>query len=128
MVINKIDLLKKEIEPEIPEAWKTTPSIKISALYGEGLVELKDLIANITIGDHRLEIQNAIIPNLRHKIALEKSLEFVTSAAEQITKGTSFELIAIDIQEALDRLGEIIGDVTRDDVIDQIFRRFCIGK
>ena len=89
---------------------------------------LKDLIAKLAIGDHHLDIQNTIIPNLRHKIALEKSLEFAVSAAEEIVKGTSFELIAIDIKETLDSLGEIVGAVAREDVIDQIFNRFCIGK
>ncbi len=128
LVMNKIDLVADDIEPEIPEGWEITPNIKISALYGKGLGRLRDLIAKLTIGDQRLEVQNTIIPNLRHKIAIEKSLELSVSAAKEIRKGTSFELIAIDIQEAFDRLGEIIGAVTREDVIDQIFSRFCIGK
>jgi len=128
LVINKIDLVGNVSEPEIPEGWEITPSIKISALYGMGLDDLKDLIADLTIRDQHLEIQNTIVPNLRHKIALEKSLEIVVSANREIDKGTSFELIAIDIQEAIDRLGEIIGYVAREDIIDQIFSRFCIGK
>jgi tRNA modification GTPase len=55
-------------------------------------------------------------------------LAFAVSAVEEIHKGTSFELIAIDIKEILDHLGEIIGVVGKEDVIDQIFSRFCIGK
>lgn len=128
LVINKIDLVEDDIKPEIPEAWNKIPNIKISALYGNGLNSLKDLIAKLAIGDHQLEVQNTIIPNLRHKIALEKSLEFAISASEEIRKGTSFELIAIDIKETLDSLGEIIGAVAKEDVIEQIFNRFCIGK
>lgn len=128
LVINKIDLVENDFKPEIPEAWAKIPSIKISALYGNGVSLLKDLIAKLAIGEHQLEVQNTIIPNLRHKIALEKSLEFAVSAGEEIRKGTSFALIAIDIKEALDSLGEIIGAVTQEDVIDQIFNRFCIGK
>jgi tRNA modification GTPase len=128
LVINKIDLVDNGFVPDIPEEWKKRPGIKISALYGKGLSDLKDMIANITIGDHHLEIQNTIIPNLRHKIALEKSLALVVSAAEEIRKGTLLDLVAIDIQEAFGCLGEIVGDVTREDVIEQIFSRFCIGK
>ena len=128
LVINKIDLVENNFNFEIPETWKKIPSVKISALYGDGLSSLKDLIAKLAIGDHRLEVQNRIIPNLRHKIALEKSLEFVVSASEELCKGTSYELIAIDIKETLDKLGEIIGSVAKEDVIDQIFSRFCIGK
>ena len=128
LVINKIDLVEDDFKPEIPETWEKIPSVKISALYGNGLNSLKDLIAKLAVGDHQLEVQNRIIPNLRHKIALEKSLEFLVSASDELRKGTSFELIAIDIKETLDKLGEIIGAVAKEDVIDQIFNRFCIGK
>jgi tRNA modification GTPase len=128
LVINKIDLVEDDLKPEIPDAWNKIPNVKISALYGTGLSSLKDLIATLAIGDPHLEIQSTIIPNLRHKIALEKSLEFAVSAREEIHKGTPLELIAIDIKETLDSLGEIIGVVDKEDVIDQIFSRFCIGK
>jgi len=128
LVINKIDLVEDDFKPEIPETWEKIPSVKISALYGNGLSSLKDLIAKLAVGDHQLEVQNTIIPNLRHKIAFEKSLEFAISASEELRKGTSFELIAIDIKETLDKLGEIVGAVVKEDVIDQIFSRFCIGK
>jgi tRNA modification GTPase len=128
LVINKIDLVGYNFNFEIPQTWERIPNVKISALYGNGLSSLKDLIAKLAIGDHQPEVQNRIIPNLRHKIALEKSLEFVVSASEELCKGTSYELIAIDIKETLDKLGEIIGAVAKEDVIDQIFSRFCIGK
>jgi tRNA modification GTPase len=47
---------------------------------------------------------------------------------EEIRKETSFEFISIDIRETIDSLGEIIGDTAKEDVVDQIFSRFCIGK
>ena len=128
IVINKSDLVEDDFALEIPDSWNTLPRIKISALYGTGLNELKDLIANLSIGEYGLEVQNKIIPNLRHKIALERSLRLCVAAIEEIRKETSFEFIAIDIKEAVDSLGEIIGDTATDDVIDQIFSRFCIGK
>ena len=89
---------------------------------------LKDLIAKLTIGDKKLDAQNTIVPNLRHKKALEKSLKLAVSLNEDIRKGASYELVAIDIKEILDTLGEIIGTVCKTDVVDQIFNRFCIGK
>ena len=128
LVINKIDLVDDDVNAEIFQAWNKIPNVKISALYGTGLSSLKDLIAKLALGDYHLDVQSTIIPNLRHKIALEKSLELAVSAREEIRKGTSFDLIAIDIKETLDNLGEIIGVVAREDVIDQIFKRFCIGK
>ena len=89
---------------------------------------LRDLIFKISTGDDQIEISNTIIPNLRHKIALDHSLGLLTGAIEQIREETPFELIAIDIQEAMDRLGEIIGITLKEDIINQIFSRFCIGK
>jgi tRNA modification GTPase len=128
LVINKIDLVKGGFKPEIPETWGQIPTINISALYGNGLGSLKDLIVKLVLGDHKFEAQNTIIPNLRHKIALEESLAFAISAREQIRKRTYFELLAIDIKLSLESLDEIIGGVVKEDVIDHIFNRFCIGK
>ncbi len=128
LVVNKIDLVDNKAGPTIPDTWEQTPAIKISALYGEGLGALKDLIVKISMGEFQLEAENATIPNLRHKIALERCLQLTTYAVEAINNKTPFELIAIDIQEAIDALGEIVGLTTREDVIDQIFSRFCIGK
>jgi tRNA modification GTPase len=128
LVINKSDLVEDDFEPAVPDSWRNIPRIKISALYGTGLNELKDLIANLSIGEYGLEAKNTIIPNLRHKIALERTLQLCVAAIEEIRRQTSFEFIAIDIQEAIDCLGEIIGDTAKEDVIDQIFSRFCIGK
>jgi len=128
LVVNKSDLVEDDFEPVIPGSWRKIPRIKISALYGTGLNELKDLIVNLSIGEYGLEAKNTIIPNLRHKIALERSLQLCVAAIEEIKKETSFEFIAIDIREAINSLGEIIGDTATDDVIDQIFSRFCIGK
>jgi tRNA modification GTPase len=128
LVVNKSDLVEDDFELEAADSWKKIPSIKISALYSSGINELKDLIAKLTIGERGFEVGNKIIPNLRHKIALERSLQLSVSAVEEISKGTPFELIAIDILEAVDTLGEVIGVTVKEDVIDQIFSRFCIGK
>ena len=128
LVVNKSDLVEDDFELEAADSWKKIPSIKISALYGSGINELKDLIAKLTIGERGFEVGNKIIPNLRHKIALERSLQLSVSAVEEIRKETPFELIAIDILEAVDTLGEVIGVTVKEDVIDQIFSRFCIGK
>jgi tRNA modification GTPase len=128
LVINKSDLVEDNFELDIPDSWNTPPRIKISALYGRGLNQLKDLIVKLSMGEYGIEVQNKIIPNLRQKMALERSLGICVAVVEEIKKETSFEFIAMDIKEALDSIGEIIGDTAKDYVIDQIFSRFCIGK
>jgi tRNA modification GTPase len=128
LVMNKSDLVYNGFKPEIPDSWNTRPRIMVSALYNRGLNELKDLIAKVAIGEGALNQESTIIPNLRHKLALEQSFQAVSSAVEGIRRQSPFELIAIDIREALDALGDIIGLSAREDVLDQIFSRFCIGK
>jgi len=128
LVINKSDLVNDGFEPEIPDSWNKIPKIMISALYKRGLNKLKDLIAKVSIGEGILNHGSTIIPNLRHRLALERSLQAASSAVEGIRKQSPFELIAIDIREAIDSLGDIIGVTARADVVDQIFSRFCIGK
>lgn len=136
IVANKSDLVDEGFYPDIPDFWKlSNPDredqnirvIKTSAIYKKGTDALMDFIADRFMGEY--QGNNAVIPNLRHKMALEKSLQAVTAAAEGIHKGTPSELISIDIKEAIDVLGEITGTVIKEaDVLDQIFNRFCIGK
>lgn len=127
LVINKWDLVDEGFRFDIPGSWSQRACIETSALNNQGTDALKDLIAEVSL-DRCLETESAIIPNLRHKNALKQSLQAALSAAEGIRTGTPFELISIDIRESLELLGEIIGINVREDVLDQIFSRFCIGK
>ena len=128
IVINKIDLVDDDIKFEIPEEWKKIKKVKISALYDKGIDELKKMIENAYTGDFGMNIQNTTIPNLRHKKAIEKTLEKTLRAKRGLNKETPFEMIAIDIKEAMDSLGEITGVSTKDEILDKIFKKFCIGK
>jgi len=129
LVMNKSDLIKDESELKIPDNWNNLICIKTSALYKTGIDELKSFIAKIcTDSSVEIDEESGIIPNLRHKIALENSLSAAFSMLEGIKTGIPFELISIDIQDSIDALGEITGVTTRDDLLDQIFSRFCIGK
>ena len=80
------------------------------------------------MGDFKWDIRNTIIPNVRHKIAIERTLQATLTAAESVQSGTPFELVAIDLKAAIDALGDILGETTGEDILDQIFNRFCIGK
>jgi len=128
LVINKIDLMNEDVEFEIPVSWSTLPTVRISALYDIGINELKERTESYALQDFEYDPETLISPNLRHKRALEKSLEAIFTASQSLSEGRPFELIAIDIQEAIDRLGDIIGINVKEDVTDQIFSRFCIGK
>ena len=128
LVINKIDLVKTDYEIKIPEKWKKIKQAKISALYDQGIDELKKMIENTYTDDFGQNIQDKIIPNLRHKIVIEKCLELITKAKQGLKDETPFELIAIDIKDAIDSLDDISGISVKEELLDRIFSRFCIGK
>ena len=75
-----------------------------------------------------LACESAIVPNLRHKHAIEAALAALAAAADGIHSRMPFELVNMDIRSAYDFLGEIIGATIHDDILDQIFEQFCIGK
>jgi len=133
-VMNKSDLIYDDIHlnPDSwsdswPESWNELPCIKISALHNLEIDSLKDMIAQIAIKDS-IEYESSVIPNIRHKQAIGKSLKALVAAKQGIDMEMPFELINIDIQEAIDHLGDVIGKTIREDILDHIFSNFCIGK
>jgi tRNA modification GTPase len=128
IVINKSDIVDDKHKPDMPNSWINIPQVKISALYSQGLDRLKNLIAKISLSEHGFDTEHTIVPNLRHKIALERSLHAASSAVEGMQRRTPLELISIDIKEAIDSLEEITGVIANEDMLDRIFSRFCIGK
>ncbi len=126
LVINKIDLGKENL-PQLPEKYSHVPKIEISALYDTGIHKLKQTIVNICI--HELDIEkSAVIPNLRHKKALEDAVESLESAKTGIKEHQEEETLAIDIKNSIDSLGTITGETASLDILDNIFSNFCIGK
>ena len=128
IVINKIDLVKEDFKVKMPGKWERIKKVKISALYDRGIDELKKIIEKTYAGDFAKDIKNKIIPNLRHKTEIEKCLKKILGVIQRLKDETPFELIAIDIKEAIDSLGGIIGVSVKEEILDRIFNRFCIGK
>ena len=127
LVVNKVDLMENEIEHDVPPSW-VMPNITISALYGTRIKSLKDLITRETVGKGLVDNGSRIVPNLRHKLALEECLKAIKSALKGLNDNLPVEVIVIDLKEAADKLGEIIGANAPQDLLDEIFKRFCIGK
>lgn len=123
-VINKIDLPQKVDL----NALGSTPLVRVSAKFGDGIDELKKKMADTVWRGKVISSDGAVITNLRHKDALRCALKSVASAIEAIEDNLSPELIAIELKEALDSIGEIIGEIITDDLLDKIFSQFCIGK
>jgi len=128
VVLNKIDLIQNRTDTAIPDKWSYVDRLRISALYDQGIDHLRDKIVKWAGAENPVDLADAIVPNLRHKLLLEKTLSAAETITEELQKETSTELVAIHLQEAIDTLGEISGDSAKVDVLDQIFSRFCVGK
>ena len=125
-VVNKIDLEDKSL-PELSQTYQHIPKIEISALLNKGIKELKQKIVTMCIADLDLE-KSSIIPNLRHKKALEQAVENLVAAKEAIMQSLEVEMLAIDLKTSIDCLGTITGQTASLDILDNIFNNFCIGK
>ncbi len=126
IVKNKIDLLnpKKQHHFTIDDRF---PEMDISAKSGEGFERLEQNLYECAVR-HKPQNDAAIITRLRHKNALQSAFEFLQHAERSLQNKLSAEFIALDLNNALASLGEITGEVTRQEILDDIFSSFCIGK
>jgi len=125
-VINKCDL-KEQIDRH-SRPLLLANAVDISAREQTGLDELKQRIFTKITGGREQWQEEGCTPNLRHKAALEKSLEALGRVCYGLQEGLTNDLISIDLLECLDNLGEIVGETTTEDVLDVIFEKFCLGK
>ena len=125
LAINKTDLpclLEKEMLTE-----SGFPRIEVSALTEEGIEDLKDAVYESLMGKERRG--NALlVTNLRHRNALSEALTVTHNAVAGLRDRIPAEFIAFDLRDAIRLLGEITGETWTDDVLHDIFSRFCIGK
>lgn len=127
IVLNKIDLPPK-ITPEEFKPLSDKRVVRISALKEIGIDDLKTEIVKLVTGGKVMLADSPIVVNLRHKDALRRAFESLSYAIDSIRQGEPPELIAVDLRGALNCLGEIIGAVTNEEILDRIFSQFCIGK
>jgi len=125
VVINKKDI--KSTEFHLPESLKDKPAVEISALNAEGIEDLKELIFNTTISG-KYEKEGIVVTKLRHKLSLEKAFESLNNAHESFKNREPLEITAMFLREALNFLGQIVGVVTTEEILNLIFSEFCIGK
>lgn len=118
-VLNKIDIAQSvAIEAET----------RISAKTGEGIGDLFDKLKETAIGNESYTEKSSIVTNLRHHNCLKKARENLINARESILNKMSGEFVSVDLRNAEMSLAEIIGAVTSDDILNNIFMKFCIGK
>jgi tRNA modification GTPase len=128
VIVNKLDLPNR-IDPAFgPPHEPGRGIVGISAKTGEGLDELRDEIRTLLLSPEFEARETVLATLLRHQSALQRTLDALTATFVSVEARAAGELIAMDLRAAIDALGEITGAVTTDDILDRIFKEFCIGK
>ncbi len=103
-------------------------AVPVSALTGEGMDSLKAALLRVALDGRPVDIQGAVVSNLRHIEALRQARGMLARAKESAEEAKSPEFVAEDIKSAVNALDAITGRNVDQDVVDEIFSRFCIGK
>ncbi|WP_309718549.1 tRNA uridine-5-carboxymethylaminomethyl(34) synthesis GTPase MnmE [Armatimonas sp.] len=119
VAINKSDLATPQ-----RESFGTVPVISVSAKTGAGLLEL----AQAVVGSSQPAADAPLVTRARHEDALRRAALHIADARATLAAGLPAELIAVDTHGAMAALGELTGQTTREEIIQGIFSRFCIGK
>lgn len=120
-VWNKIDLCG-EISLE-----GTDGRFLISALRGDGIDLLKNGLFKVAVSQNVSE-GSVVVTNARHRDALSRAQKSLSLAMETLESRKSSEFVALDLRGGLNALGEVTGEVTTDDILNNIFSKFCVGK
>ena len=92
------------------------------------VLKIEDKIEEMVYGGTVKQEENILITQVRHQELLEKAVLSCQDALTMIQQKEALDFIEIDIRNAHEALGEIIGETVKDDVINEVFNRFCLGK
>ncbi len=123
---NEIVVLNKSDLPEDSD-WKNLPALRISCVTGEGLPQLQtEILARIR--QQNLRPESAVAINTRHRDCLRRALESCDRARAALGQEISQEYVAVDLDQGLRAVGEVIGLVDVEQILDSVFSQFCVGK
>lgn len=118
-VLNKVDIADNALDG----------FVRLSVTTGFGFSELCDKIREKLTSDLAVSDESAlVIENARQRENLSRAASSLSAAKLAIKEGLPLDIVSMDIQEALEALGELTGEVTTDDILDRIFGSFCVGK
>jgi tRNA modification GTPase len=127
IVANKTDAgIKQETIEKLKKLNK--PIVRMSAKTGKGLKNLEEVIVKTISKGYDAVSDDVIITSKRQKEIIDKTTEHINQACTTLEKNSGFEFAAVDLRQALDILGELTGETVTDDILNNIFGRFCIGK
>jgi tRNA modification GTPase len=128
ILINKVDIKQTNIENDAKILQTNKKIIKISAKTGENIEKLYEEIEEL-YQLNSIEMDNGeILTNIRHKQQIDKAIESIKEVKNTINNNMPIDIIEIYIKQILSDLGKITGDDISEDIINEIFSKFCLGK
>jgi tRNA modification GTPase len=128
IIVNKADKPHSLNDKELAVLWPRTSVIPVSTLTGTGLEAVEDALAEIAFAGRMLHTESLLVTNIRHQEALRRTDEQLSAAIASLARELPLDFVSIDLRAAYDALGEVTGETASDDLLDQIFSKFCIGK
>ena len=133
IIINKTDIINEkqtlinQIDNFIKNTKKNYKTVGISALKEDGLDDFNNAFISLLIGEKLTEKEDPILTNERHFLLLDGCRQNLINAFEKTQTGL-LDLVAFELRECLDKIGEITGEITPQDILNRIFSSFCVGK
>lgn len=128
LLINKIDLGKRwgaeDIRSQLPNAL----ILETSMIEKTGIDKIEEAISHLVYSGTVKQSDSLLVTNVRHKELLEQADRFLKDALDMTRAKEAMDFIEVDIKSAYEALGEIIGETVSDDIINEVFSRFCLGK
>ena len=128
VLINKRDLGEAISIEEISAKLPASQVIEASLLKGQGITEIEDAVEDLVYGGEIVQKESMMVNNVRHIELLQQAVKSLTDALHMSERREALDFIEVDVKNAYERLGEIIGETVSDDIINEVFARFCLGK
>ncbi len=128
IIENKCDLINGSYNEMISSGLRTREATIVSAKTGFGLETLREKLSSLSANGSGLSDKSVIVTNIRHVNSLRDAHMNLEKAKLSLQGGCTGEFVALDLRATCNSLGEIIGEVTSDDILTNIFSKFCIGK
>ena len=128
VLLNKSDLTTVITENQIEEFLPDSPVIRVSALQGSGIELFEKTVKDMFFQGELKSNRETVLINMRHKEALQEALDSLLLVEQSLANNMPEDFLSIDLMSAYTSLGRIIGEEVDDDLVEEIFRKFCMGK
>ena len=102
--------------------------ISISAITGDGFAQLEDVIYSQALGNRKIDTAEAVIDSQRQKNLIDRALDAIEKVKSGVAANMPLDVVAVDLEEAMNALGELTGEITSEDILENMFAHFCVGK